>query len=84
MMHGGAAAYLIAVAAGYLVLERSDRHKGSIRRIGQWVGGTIIVAGLLAAACSIACGMSYCPVGGTKRSGYCPMVGKPMPGTPAQ
>ena len=84
MMHGGAAGYLIAAAAGYLVLERSDRHKGSIRRIGQWVGGAIVVASLLAGACAIACGLFSCPMGGMKRGGYCPMVGKPMPGMPAQ
>ena len=42
-MHGSAG-LLIAAAVGYLVIERADKHKGSLRRIGYLIGGLIVVA----------------------------------------
>ena len=76
MMHGGAE-FLITAAVGYLVLERAEQRKGSLQRIGRWVGGAIIVASLLGAACAVSYGLSRCPWGPGKAGGYCPMMGKP-------
>ena len=78
-MHA-AAGLLIAAAAGYLVVERADKHKGSLRRIGYMVGGLIIVSSILGLACAISCKAGAWGYGdmGMKKSGYCPMMPKGM------
>ena len=74
-----AAGLLIAAALGYLVVERADKHKGSLRRIGYMVGGVIIVSSILGLACAVSCkaGAWSCNMG-MKKSGYCPMMQKSM------
>ena len=72
-MVSGTAGLLIAAAAGYWVFERASTRKRSVMRIGQWVGGAIMVVSLLGVACRVwyrVCGatgwdpahkMMYCP-----------------------
>lgn len=74
MMHG-AAGLLISAAAGYLVLERADKHKGFLHRTGLIVGTAIVVASFLGLACVVSCsgGGWSCPM---KKGGYCPMVSR--------
>ncbi|MBI4341038.1 MAG: hypothetical protein HY598_02005 [Candidatus Omnitrophica bacterium] len=75
MMYGGAG-YLIAAAAGYLVLERSEKHKGMLQRIGRWVGVAIIVVSFVGLACAVQCGRGGW---GMKRMGMCPLSGRTAP-----
>jgi hypothetical protein len=37
---------LLSAIGGYWVLERSEVHKGELRRIGRLLGGTIIILSL--------------------------------------
>ncbi len=75
MMHE-AAGLLISAAAGYLVLERADKHKGFLHRTGLVVGTAIVVASFLGLACivsSCSTGWASCPM---KKGGFCPMMSK--------
>lgn len=74
----GAAGLLIAAAVGYLVIERADRHKGSLRRIGYLVGGVIVVSSIIGLACKVSCMASGGSCGMMKKGAYCPMTGKGM------
>ena len=84
MMFHGAVGYLLTAGAGYLVLERADKQKGSLRRIGQWVGAVIVILSLLGSACAIGSGLAQCSSGSRKMGGFCPIMGKPHPFAPAQ
>lgn len=46
----GSGGLLLAAAAGYLVLERAAKQKGSVKQIGQAVGVFIIVASVAGVA----------------------------------
>lgn len=70
-MVGGTGLLLIAAIGGYWVLERSATHKGGLRRVGQWLGGLVIVASLVGVVCKIWCASAMCPAGTAKRS-WCP------------
>ena len=71
----GAAGLLISAAAGYLVLERADKHKGSIRRIGYLVGTLIVMASIIGLACTVSCqATGWGSSNMMKRGGYCPMM----------
>ena len=78
-MHGSAG-LLIAAAVGYLVIERADKHKGSLRRIGYLIGGLIVVSSIFGLTYAISCKTGAWGYGnmGMKRSGYCPMMPKNM------
>ncbi len=68
MLHGVGVLFLSAIG-GYWVLERAATHKGSLRAVGQVIGGIIIIASLLGAICAL-----WCPV---VRQSYCPIMTKP-------
>ncbi len=84
MMHGVGVLLLTAVA-GYWVLERAATHKGELKKIGELVGGFIIVASLLGVACHawmLVSGKSaYCPVDKMGK-GWCPYTSKVPLDTP--
>ncbi|GEM_PF-3171130 len=52
-MEHGAAGLLFAAAAGYWVFERASTRKRSVMRVGQWVGGAIMVVSLVGVACRV-------------------------------
>lgn len=83
-MMQGTGAYLIAAAVGFLVLERAEKHKGALQRIGRVVGVIIIAASLLTVICSFAYGWKACPFGGKRMGGYCPLTSKMAPAMPGQ
>ena len=64
-MHHGFEGLLLTAIGGYWVLERSAGQKGQVKRVGQLLGGFIIVASLV----GILCHVWYLSGG----SGYCPM-----------
>jgi len=69
---------LISAAAGYWVLERANREKGALKRVGQWLGAVIIVVSLVGVACrvyAVATGQGWCPWPG--KLGACPITGAP-------
>ena len=63
MVHGSAMLLLTAIG-GYWVLERAEGHKGSLKRIGKILGGSIILLSLLGIACQTwGSGGAACPFG---------------------
>jgi len=52
MAYGTGLLFLSAVA-GYWVLERAATHKGNLKRIGQLVGGVILIGSLVGVACRV-------------------------------
>ncbi len=77
-MLNSVAGLLISTAVGYLVIERADKLKGSVRRVGFLVGTLIVVASILSLAWSVSCGTSGPGWASFKKGGYCPMTGKAM------
>ena len=77
-MSFGTGGLLIAAAAGYLVLERAETHKGNLRRVGRWVGWIIMLVSFGGVICII----QRCAKGPMR--GYCPMTSQtaPVPPTP--
>ena len=47
MMLHGAGVFLVGTIGGYWVLERAENHKGSLKRVGQWLGAFIVIVSLL-------------------------------------
>ena len=76
MMGHGAAGLLIAAATGYWVFERASSRKEPVKRIGQWVGGAIMVVSLIGVACRVwsvvACTTGLCPFGKSGKTISCP------------
>lgn len=77
MLHGhSVVGLLLTVIGGYWVLERASAHKGQLKKVGQLLGGLIIVVSLVGVACQIWCLASgkggYCPMGKKGKGGYCP------------
>ena len=84
MMHG-ISVLLVTSAVGYWVLTHSQKEKGNIKRLGQWLGLAIIALSVAGAACRIYCavsGSSCSMMGGMGKGGACPFTGKPA--EPAQ
>ena len=77
MMHNMAGLLLTAVA-GYWVLERSQSHKGNLKRVGQVLGIAVILLSLLGLMSGAWCGKSR--MGG--KGFVCPFS-KPFSGGPA-
>ena len=87
----GTGVLLAAALGGYLVLERSQKQKGSVRFAGRLVGWTAILLGLGGALCHAkmaACGDGMYPQGPHRHGGpagwQCPFSSKhpdlpPMP-----
>ena len=79
----GAGILLLAAIGGYWVLERAQGHRGNLKRIGQLVGGVVIIVSLLGVSCKVyglATGKSYSKC--SKRY-YCPYAAKQAASTPA-
>ena len=79
-MADGSGLLLVSAAIGYLVLERSEKHKGGLKRVGRLLGSVIIIVSLIGVACRIwyvstwtkgAWAGRYCPV--MPRAGMSPM-----------
>ena len=82
MVHG-TGMLLLTTIGGYLVLERAEGHKGSLRRIGRILGTAIVVISLLSIACGVWCASGSCPMFGSRmmaRKTYCPVAGMGMKG----
>jgi len=75
-MTHGTGLLLLAAAGGYWVLERADKHKGTLKRVGQVVGGAIIVVSLIGVVCTVwsivTCGSGMYPA----KSWMCPFSSK--------
>ena len=56
MMHG-VSVLLISAAAGYWVLTLSDKERGRVKQLGQWLGLAIIVISVVGAGCKLYCMM---------------------------
>ncbi len=82
MIYGsGIGILLLGAAAGYLVLERAETHKGQLKQVGRLVGAMLIVVGLIGAVCRIiSLATGYCPGDG---KGWCPYAGKARISAPA-
>jgi len=84
-MIGGSGMLLLSSVAGYWVLERADRHKGGLRRIGQWLGVIIIAVSLVGVAGRVWCVASGFFGDGAKGGVLCPFAPRSsMPGSPSQ
>ena len=85
-MSSGVGMLLLAAVAGYWVLERADRHKGQLKRIGQVVGGIVIVVSLIGVTCRVFCLVTgktaFCPLDKAGKGWYCPFSSKSPPGSP--
>ena len=53
MIYGGVGLLLVTAATGYWVLERADTHRGSLKKVGRFVGSVIIIVSLLGVACRV-------------------------------
>ena len=79
MMAHGVPALLIAAAAGYWVLGQAEHQKGSVRKLGQYLGLAIIAVSVIGAACK-----TYAVIQ-CYRAGMCPApmkMGCPYSGSP--
>ena len=65
MLHG-AGVFLLGTIGGYWLLERAESHKGSLKRVGQWLGAFIIIVSLLGLV------STFCQSAGLK-GGMCPL-----------
>lgn len=77
MLHGIEGLLLTAVA-GYWVLERSEGHKGDLKRVGRVLGVIIIVASLVGVVCRVWC-LGACPMGAKGKGRFCPFSMKSSP-----
>ena len=75
-MTHGAGFLLLTAVAGYWVLERAATHKGSLKSIGQFVGGIVIIAALVGTVCRVWTATScWRPGSGMMRKGMlCPFT----------
>lgn len=76
-MAHGISALLIAAAAGYWVLGQAEHQKGSVRKLGQYLGVAIVVVSVLGSVVKLHKVWQMCRAGG-----YCPMIG--MKSAPAK
>ncbi len=75
-MSYGVGPLLLAAVAGYWVLERAETHKGRLRKIGQLLGGLIILVSLVGVVCRVwclaMCPTGYGPMGKAGKGWFCP------------
>ena len=69
---------LVGAIGGYWVLERAETHKGSLRRLGRFLGWSIILISAIGVVCRVWC-LASCKPGAMGR--YCPF--KSSMGAPA-
>ena len=82
-MHG-VGLLLLSAVAGYWVLERSSVHKGELKRVGQLLGGLVIVVSLIGVVCTVACmaggmGCGSMGMGKGMKGTSCPFTSKMAP-----
>lgn len=75
MVGYGVGVLLLSTVAGYWVLERAEGHKGSLRKVGRFLGWLIIVSSLIGVVCRVWCYATCDP--GPMGKGWCPFK-KPM------
>ena len=81
MLLHGIGGLLVAAAAGYWVLTASQRERGRVKQLGQWLGLVIVVVSVAGAACKL----YYLATGGYAGAGVsylCPFTGKTVTPTP--
>ena len=82
-MSHGVGILLLAAVGGYWVFERAETHKGELKKLGQFLGGLIIIVSLIGVACHVwylvTCSTGYCPIGKTGKGLYCPYPSKTSP-----
>ena len=72
---GGTGTLLLAAVGGYWVLERASKQKGNLQRIGQVVGGLVILSSLIGVACRVWY-VATCPPGDSGTKWFCPFTSK--------
>jgi hypothetical protein len=80
-MGTGMGVLLFTAVTGYWVLERAERQKKSLRKVGRIVGTLVIIVSFFGVACSVACKAGVCGKAGWKKAG-CPLSGKVLPARP--
>jgi len=77
----GIGALLVGAVAGYWVLERAEKHKGGLQRIGRIIGWVVILISFIGVACrALGC---FGPFDGSGKRGWCPFSSSktaPAPG----
>lgn len=75
----GVEGLLLTAIGGYWVMERAEAHKGNLKRVGQLVGGLIVIASLVGTACRVL-SMAAAPTDAMTRTGStCPFGFKSAP-----
>lgn len=78
MLLHGISGLLIAAAAGYWVLTVSQKERGRVKQLGQWLGLVIVLVSVAGAACKLYYTLT-CQVTDACPSGpKCPFTGKPL------
>ncbi len=86
MIGHGVEMLLLSTVAGYWVLERAETHKGQLRKVGQFLGGVIILVSLIGTICRvwylISAATGSCPMDKTGKGWHCPFMSKTAPRAP--
>ncbi len=72
-MTSGTGVLLLAAIGGYWVLERAATHKDGLKKIGQLLGGAIILISLIGVACKVWYAAA-CLMGASGKGGLCPFM----------
>ncbi len=77
MLVHGISGLLIAAAAGYWVLTISQKERGRIKQLGQWLGLVIVLLSVAGAACKLYYTLT-CQITGACPAGLkCPFGAQP-------
>ena len=74
---------LLAAAAGYWVLEQAQTQKKNLKRVGRFLGWTIIVVSLVGMACRIWVAARSCSMTMSPGGRMCPFPSKSFSHDPA-
>ena len=82
-MSHGVGLLLLAAVGGYWVVERAQTHKGALKKVGQLLGGVIMLVSLIGVICHVWClatwATGYGPMGKAAKGTYCPYIPKGSP-----
>lgn len=75
-------ALLVAAVAGYWVLERAEKQKGGLRRIGRIIGWVVILTSLIGVTCRVwgcfgsfdGSGKKWCPYAPSSKTAPAPGI----------